>query len=216
MKLTLSMAATRRCPPLFALVLLVLFAATQVIAQDGETDTADDPENPFMKDLPSVTLHTSMGAITVELFEEEAPISVENFLEYARSGHYEGTVFHRVIGNFMIQGGGFDADFNQKPTRDTITNEADNGLSNKRGTLAMARTGMPHSASAQFYINVADNASLDHRGTQSGRTWGYAVFGYVTEGMDVVDAIRAVETTSRPPYQDVPVEPIFIERVEVH
>lgn len=205
----------RRALPLSALLALALVLGSRGFAQDSDSVSGDAPENPFMKDLPTVIVHTSMGPITLELFEDEAPISVENFLDYARSGHYEGTTFHRVIGNFMIQGGGFDPDFNQKPTRDPITNEADNGLSNKRGTVAMARTGMPHSATAQFFINVADNASLDHRGKQSGRTWGYAVFGHVTEGMDVVDAIRAVETTSRPPYSDVPVEPVLIERVDI-
>ena len=171
---------------------LLLMCSVAVQAQD---DAAPAETNPFAKALPTAIVHTSMGPITIELFEDEAPISVENFLTYARDGHYDGTIFHRVIGNFMIQGGGFDADFNQKPTRDPITNEADNGLKNTRGTLA--------------------NPTLDHRGKQSGRTWGYAVFGRVTDGMDVVDAIRAVETTARPPYQDVPVEPVIIERVEI-
>lgn len=194
-----------------AAVSLALAALAPVAAAQDESAS----ENPFMKERPTVIVHTSMGPITIELYEDEAPISVENFLEYARSGHYDGTIFHRVIRNFMIQGGGFDPEFEQKPTRDPITNEADNGLTNKRGSVAMARTGMPHSASAQFFINTVDNPSLDHRGTQSGRTWGYAVFGQVTEGMDVVDAIRAVETTSRPPYSDVPVEPVIIERVEI-
>ncbi|GHE21339.1 peptidyl-prolyl cis-trans isomerase [Halomonas urumqiensis] len=161
-----------------------------------------------------VILHTSQGPISIELFEDQAPASVENFLAYAEEGHYQGTLFHRVIDDFMIQGGGFDADFNQKPTREPITNEADNGLANTRGTLAMARTGDPHSATAQFFINVADNGFLDHRGPQSGRTWGYAVFGRVIEGMEVVDAIKDVPTTSRGPFQDVPAEPVLIERVE--
>ena len=191
---------------------LLLLTSLTSFAQD---EAPVESENPFAKERPTVVLHTSMGEITIELFEEEAPISVENFLAYARDGHYDGTIFHRVIPNFMVQGGGFDAEFNQKPTRETITNEADNGLKNSRGTVAMARTGMPHSASSQFFINVVDNASLDHRGKQSGRTWGYAVFGEVTEGMDVVDQIRVVPTTSRPPYRDVPVEPVIIERVEI-
>jgi peptidyl-prolyl cis-trans isomerase B (cyclophilin B) len=191
---------------------LLLLGSLMAQAQD---DAAASSTNPFAKERPTVILHTSMGPITIELFEDEAPISVENFLTYARDGHYNGTIFHRVISNFMIQGGGFDADFTQKPTRDPITNEANNGLKNARGTLAMARTGMPHSASSQFFINVVDNASLDHRGTQSGRTWGYAVFGRVTDGMDVVDQIRVVPTTSRPPHRDVPVDPVVIERVEI-
>lgn len=190
----------------------LLLTSLTGFAQDN---TATEAENPFTRELPTAVIHTSMGAITIELFEDEAPISVDNFLTYARDGHFDGTLFHRVIPNFMIQGGGFDEDFNQKPTRDPITNEADNGLKNARGTLAMARTGMPHSASSQFFINVVDNASLDHRGTQSGRTWGYAVFGRVTEGMDVVDRIRVVPTTTRPPYRDVPVDPVIIERVEI-
>ncbi|MDX1626733.1 MAG: peptidylprolyl isomerase [Wenzhouxiangellaceae bacterium] len=172
-------------------------------------------ENPFEKELPTVIIHTSKGPITVELFEEDAPKSVENFLAYARSGHYDGTIFHRVIPGFMIQGGGYDADLEQKPTRDPIENEADNGLSNRRGTLAMARTNDPHSATSQFFINVVDNPALDHRGKQSGRTWGYAVFGQVVDGMEVVDAIRNVETESRGYMRDVPVETVTIERVEV-
>lgn len=199
--------------PFLALTMaLSISLSLTAAAQDADEDT----DNPFTKDLPTVILHTSMGPITIELFENEAPASTANFLEYAKSGHYDGTIFHRVIENFMIQGGGFDTEFAQKSTREPITNEADNGLSNKRGTLAMARTGMPHSATAQFFINVTDNTALDHRGTQSGRTWGYAVFGQVTEGMDVVDAIRAVETESRGPHADVPVEPIVIERVEIN
>lgn len=193
------------------LAALLLPLSMVACAQDDSST-----ENPFAKALPTVTLHTSMGPITVELFEDDAPVSVENFLEYARSGHFDGTIFHRVIRNFMIQGGGFDVDMNQKPTRDPIVNEADNGLSNTRGTIAMARTAMPNTATAQFFINVVDNPSLDHRGTQSGRTWGYAVFGRVTEGMDVVDAIRAVQTAPRGVHADVPVEPVIIERVEIH
>ncbi len=164
---------------------------------------------------PTVILHTSMGAITLELYPGKAPESVANFLQYARDGHFDGTIFHRVIENFMIQGGGFDAEFNQKPTRGAIRNEADNGLRNERGTVAMARTNQPHSATAQFFINVTDNAFLNHRGTQSGQTWGYAVFGRVTDGMDVVDAIRVVETGRHGMHQDVPVEPVLIERVEL-
>ena len=162
-----------------------------------------------------VILHTNHGAITVELFADKAPQSVENFLQYARDGHYDGTLFHRVIENFMIQGGGFDTDFQQKATRAPIQNEADNGLENARGTLAMARTNDPHSATAQFFINVTDNAFLNHRSTASGQTWGYAVFGQVTDGMDVVDAIRQVPTGRQGFHQDVPIEPVIIERVEI-
>ena len=190
-----------------ALLLLPLFVQAQ--------DEAADTTNPFLKELPTVILHTNKGPITIELLEDDAPISTKNFLDYASSGFYDGTIFHRVIGNFMIQGGGFDQDFNQKSTNEPITNEADNGLSNERGTVAMARTNMPHSATAQFFINVQDNRALDHRGKQSGGTWGYAVFGRVTEGMDVVDEIRQVTTERRGPHADVPVENVVIERVEI-
>ncbi len=173
---------------------------------------ADEPAQP---ENPNVILHTNHGAITVELFKEDAPKSVENFLQYARDGHYDGTLFHRVIDNFMIQGGGFDTDFNQKDTRDPIENEADNGLKNERGTLAMARTNDPHSATSQFFINVSDNDFLNHRGKQSGQTWGYAVFGRVTDGMDVVDHIRALPTGTQGFHRDVPEEPVILERVEL-
>lgn len=197
-----------------SLIALLLLAALPLSAQESEqaTQTTNDPET---TENPTLILHTNFGAITVELFEEEAPESTANFLQYARDGHYDGTVFHRVINNFMIQGGGFDTDFNQKETREPIQNEADNGLENKRGTLAMARTNDPHSASSQFFINVTDNDFLNHRNKASGQTWGYAVFGQVVEGMDVVEEIRAVETTSKGMHRDVPAEPVIIERVEL-
>ncbi|TFH87833.1 peptidyl-prolyl cis-trans isomerase [Billgrantia azerbaijanica] len=166
-------------------------------------------------DAADVILHTSHGEIAIELFQEQAPQSVNNFLTYVQAGHYDGTLFHRVIDGFMIQGGGFDEAFRQKPTRDPIPNEADNGLSNERGTLAMARTGDPHSATSQFFINVADNAFLDHRSPDSGQTWGYAVFGRVVDGMEVVDAIKAVPTGSHGPFRDVPQEAVVIERAEL-
>lgn len=195
------------------LFLSLLLAAPWLLAAQQPEQTSS---NPFEKEMPSVIIHTSEGDITVELYEDQAPITVENFLDYARNGFYEGTVFHRVISGFMIQGGGFTRDLERKPTGDAIKNEADNGLSNQRGTLAMARTGDPHSATAQFFINVTDNSSsLDHRGKQSGGTWGYAVFGEVTEGMDVVDKIRFVQTEARGPHQDVPVEPVVIESIEI-
>jgi cyclophilin family peptidyl-prolyl cis-trans isomerase len=136
-------------------------------------------------------------------------------VNYADSSFYNDTVFHRVIADFMIQGGGFTADMKQKPTAPPIANEADNGLSNIRGTIAMARTNDPNSATAQFFINVKDNSPLDHRGKSDPGAWGYAVFGKVTSGMDVVDQIRKVETKSLPPYSDVPVVPVVIERVEI-
>nr|WP_220338249.1 peptidylprolyl isomerase [Wenzhouxiangella sediminis] len=196
-----------------SLIALLMLATLPLAAQEAEqTDQSPTPE---ATENPTVILHTNLGAITVELFEKEAPESTANFLRYARDGHYDGTIFHRVIDNFMIQGGGFDSDFNQKSTREPIENEADNGLENKRGTLAMARTNDPHSATAQFFINVTDNDFLNHRGKMSGQTWGYAVFGRVVDGMDVVDEIRSVETTSKGMHRDVPVEPVIIERVEL-
>jgi cyclophilin family peptidyl-prolyl cis-trans isomerase len=160
---------------------------------------------------PQATIHTDRGDIRLELFAAEAPASVENFLQYARDGFYDGTIFHRVISHFMIQGGGFTADREQKPTREPIVNEADNGLSNQRGTIAMARTNDVNSATAQFFINVELNAGLDHTGKGSSREWGYAVFGRVIEGMEVVDDIRFVETGPN----DWPLEPVLIESVEV-
>ena len=165
---------------------------------------------------PVVELETSAGSMSIELYPEKAPGTVENFLNYARSGFYAGTVFHRVIDGFMIQGGGYTADLQPKPTRSAIQNEAKNGLSNLRGTLAMARTGEPHTAQAQFFINVVDNSRLDFRSEESGLTWGYAVFGKVVEGMDVVDKIRALETGPQGPFgRDVPVQAVIIERAEI-
>ncbi len=159
-----------------------------------------------------ITLKTSMGDIVIELDHDKAPKSCDNFEQYVRDGHYDGTIFHRVIGNFMIQGGGFMPDMTQKPTRDPIDNEAANGLSNVAGSIAMARTMAPQSATAQFFINVKDNAFLDHPG-QDG--WGYCVFGQVTQGMDVVEKIKLAETTNRAGHSDVPVEPIVIEKAEI-
>lgn len=193
---------------------LLLLASLPLAAQESgqNTDTRTDSTT---TENPNVILHTNLGAITVELFEEQAPKSTANFLRYARDGHYDGTIFHRVINNFMIQGGGFDTDFEQKPTSDPIENEADNGLKNERGTLAMARTNDPHSATSQFFINVVDNDFLNHRNKASGQTWGYAVFGRVVEGMDIVDEIRALETGTQGMHRDVPVEPVIIEKVEL-
>ena len=161
-----------------------------------------------------VTIHTTFGDIQVELDAEKAPKTVANFLSYARDGFYDGTIFHRVIDNFMIQGGGFDTDMQQKGTGEPIENEADNGLKNDFGTLAMARTTDPHSATAQFFINVKDNDFLNHSGKNM-QGWGYAVFGKVTGGSEVLDKIRAVATTSRNGHQDVPAEPVIIESIEV-
>jgi cyclophilin family peptidyl-prolyl cis-trans isomerase len=163
---------------------------------------------------PRVLIETSKGNITVELFPAQAPQSSGNFLNYVNTGFYDGLVFHRVIPNFMIQAGGMTPDMEEKPKNAPIRNEADNGLKNLRGTLAMARTGEPHSASSQFFINVADNAFLNHRG-KSFEGWGYAVFGQVVDGMDVVDAIAAVPRGNRGPYGDVPIEPVVMKRVSV-
>ena len=161
-----------------------------------------------------VIIRTTFGEITLELDAEKAPKTVENFLNYARDGYYDGTIFHRVIDNFMIQGGGFDTDMQQKPTGEPVENEADNGLKNDFGTVAMARTMEPHSATAQFFINVKDNDFLNHSGKNM-QGWGYTVFGKVTEGEDVLDKIRAVATTSRNGHQDVPTDAVIIESVEV-
>ncbi len=161
-----------------------------------------------------VTIKTNYGDIKVELFEKEAPITVKNFLDYAASGHYKGTIFHRVIDKFMIQGGGFDANFDQKPTRDPIKNEAGNQLPNKRGTLAMARTQVVDSATSQFFINLVDNDFLDFK-APTAQHYGYCVFGKVVEGMDVVDKIAKVKTGRRGMYQDVPAENVVIEDVVV-
>lgn len=151
-----------------------------------------------------VIFSTSQGDITIELFSEEAPVTVKNFLDYVDAKFYDGTIFHRVIPGFMIQGGGFTDDMNQKPTRAPIENEADNGVKNARGTLSMARTSDVNSATSQFFINLKDNAFLDH-GT---RDFGYAVFGRVTEGMDIVDKIAGVKTGNQGPHSDVPVDPV--------
>ena len=161
-----------------------------------------------------IKLTTNHGVISLELNAEKAPKTVANFISYVESGHYNGTVFHRVIKNFMIQGGGMDANMKQKDTQAPIENEAANGLKNKRGTIAMARTGEPHSATAQFFINVVDNDFLDFKAPM-GHGWGYCVFGEVVEGMDVVDKIRAVRTGNKGFHQDVPVEDIIIEKAEI-
>jgi peptidyl-prolyl cis-trans isomerase A (cyclophilin A) len=153
-----------------------------------------------------VRFETSLGDFTIDLFDKEAPVTVQNFLDYVDAGHFDGTVFHRVIPGFVVQGGGMTEDMRQKPTRAPIRNEADNGLKNRRGTLSMARTNDPHSATSQFFINLVDNAFLDPgRGGA-----GYAVFACVTEGMSVVDAMAKVKTGRRPPHDDVPVEPIKV------
>lgn len=161
-----------------------------------------------------ILLKTNFGDITLELNHEKAPNTAKNFENYVKDGFYDGLIFHRVISNFMIQGGGFDADMQQKAANAPIENEADNGLSNEVGSIAMARTMDPHSASAQFFINVKDNGFLDHTAkTMEG--WGYAVFGKVVEGMDVVEKIKAVPTTMKAGHQDVPAEPVIIESATI-
>jgi cyclophilin family peptidyl-prolyl cis-trans isomerase len=158
--------------------------------------------------MSTITLTTSHGDILIELHANEAPVTVENFLAYVDAGHFDGTIFHRVIPGFMVQGGGFEANMNQKATRDPIKNEADNGLKNKRGTLSMARTSDVNSATSQFFINLTDNVFLDH----GSRDFGYAVFASVVDGMDVVDAIAGVATGNHGGHSDVPVEPVRIEK----
>lgn len=184
---------------------LLLLAATGLILAGGATVLAG----------PQARLNTSLGSITVELADDKAPKTVENFLGYVRDGFYNGTIFHRVIDGFMIQGGGFNSNFQQKPTHAPIPNEADNGLKNVRGTIAMARTSDPHSATAQFFINVKDNPALDHRSPTS-QGWGYTVFGHVVGGMDVVDKIRQMPTGVGGPgnqFSDVPKTPVIITSV---
>ncbi len=166
------------------------------------------------KGKPMVKLETSLGEITLELYPDKAPATVANFLQYVTDGFFNGTIFHRVIDGFMIQGGGFDAQMSQKPTRETIQNEADNGLGNDAYTIAMARTPDPHSATAQFFINVANNSMLNHT-AKTPRGWGYAVFGKVVKGQDVVDKIKAVPTGNRGMHEKVPTEPVTILKATV-
>jgi peptidyl-prolyl cis-trans isomerase B (cyclophilin B) len=161
-----------------------------------------------------VKLHTNFGTITLELETQKAPDTVANFLQYAKDGHYANTIFHRVIDGFMIQGGGFEPGMKQKPTRAPVKNEADNKLKNDTYTVAMARTPDPHSATAQFFINISDNGFLNFT-APTAEGWGYCVFGHVTEGTEVVDKIRKVKTASRGMHQDVPVYDVLIEKVEV-
>ncbi|MDX1676599.1 peptidylprolyl isomerase [Arsukibacterium sp.] len=161
-----------------------------------------------------IKLHTNYGVITLDLFADKAPVTVENFISYVKDGFFDGTIFHRVIDGFMIQGGGFTKDMDQKETKAPIKNEANNKVANKKGTIAMARTNDPHSATCQFFINIADNSFLNHT-SESGQGWGYCVFGEVTDGMDVVDKIRQVKTGRFAGHSDVPVEPVVIEKAEL-
>ena len=195
---------------LFSLLLLPVFALAQQApapAPKPATSTAVEA------DAPKVVFKTSVGEFTVELYPDKAPKSVENFLEYVNSGFYDDTAFHRVVDNFMVQGGGFSQDLKHKPTRPAIANEANNGLSNLRGTLAMARTMDPHSATAQFFVNVVDNPRIDYSGDQNAQTWGYAVFGKIISGMDVIDKIKALPTGAMGPFlSEVPTPLPVIEK----
>lgn len=186
-----------------------LAAVVLVLAVVGSGSAS--AQAPQAKANPRVALDTTKGKIVLELYLDKAPTTVQNFLQYVQAHHYDGVIFHRVIPDFMIQGGGFTSDMKQKPTKASIKNESDNGLRNERGAISMARLSEPHTASAQFFINLRDNRSLDH----SGKGWGYAVFGKVVEGMEVVDSIAGVRTTTKGPYGDVPVEPIVIRKASV-
>ncbi|MEZ5544396.1 MAG: peptidylprolyl isomerase [Lysobacteraceae bacterium] len=200
---------------MFHRMLLLAGLTLPVLALAQETTTTPVATTAPAAPAPRVALHTNLGDIVIELDSIKAPISSQNFLRYVSEGFYNGTTFHRVIDNFMIQGGGYTVDLQQKPAHEPIQNEAKNGLSNLRGTVAMARTGDPHSAAAQFFINVVDNPRLDYVSDASGMTWGYAVFGKVVEGLDVVDKIRALPTSGQGPFRtDVPVTPVVIERAE--
>lgn len=184
---------------------LIFMGVAMMVAFSGESTAAE--KNPM------VLMETSLGNVKIELDQAKAPVSVKNFLSYVDEKFYDGTIFHRVISSFMIQGGGFTADMQQKPTKAPIKNEAGNGLSNKRGTLAMARTMVVDSATAQFFINVVDNDFLDHRDNSS-QGFGYAVFGKVIEGMDVVDKIKSVKTGNKMGFQDVPMEAVVINSIK--
>ena len=194
---------------LLAIVILALTGLMPATAftQDNNSDAKGTG-------MVTVTMQTSKGVITLELDGDKAPDTVANFVAYANAGHYDGTIFHRVIPGFMIQGGGFDVDMNQKSTNAPVKNEANNGLKNVNGSIAMARTNDPHSATAQFFINVKDNTFLDHTSPDP-RGWGYTVFGKVTYGMDVVSSIEGVATGNKSGHQDVPLESVVIEKVTI-
>lgn len=201
--------------PSFLNILYAVFASSIFVLTPYTSASAESPSTNQGNSMSTkVKLQTNQGDIVIELNSEKAPETAANFLEYVNSGFFDGTIFHRVIDNFMVQGGGFDQDFKQKTTNDPIKNEADNGLKNDKYTVAMARTNDPHSATAQFFINVANNDFLNHTNpTPNG--WGYAVFGEVTEGQEVVDSIKGVKTGNRGFHQDVPNEDIVIESASV-
>jgi len=205
----------------FLFILFSLFLALNMACRKGEKKEAGEIGEVTQKPIavtdttnPVVLMKTSMGDIKLELYPQKAPKTVANFLSYVEDGFYDGTIFHRVIGNFMIQGGGFTPDMKQKETKPSIPNEAGNGLKNLRGTIAMARTSDVNSATSQFFVNVVDNPNLDHK-DETPRGFGYAVFGKVIEGMDVVDKIKEVKTTTKEYYGDVPVESVIIQSLKV-
>lgn len=198
---------------------ILLLLVTSLLMASATAQTTPAPaaagDKPAAAAKPRVSLKTNMGEIVVELEPEKAPKSVENFLQYVKDKQYDGTIFHRVIKTFMIQGGGYTATGQAKGTRGPIQNEADNGLPNLRGTIAMARTGDPHSATSQFFINVVDNAFLNHVSKDNGSTWGYAVFGKVVSGLEVVDAIKNVQTAPQGMFPDAPTSPVVINTATI-
>lgn len=200
-------------PLLTALVALAAAPAQAPAPSASPAMAAPAPPARPAPDGPTVSIETSMGEIRIGLFQTLAPLSTRNFLAYVKAGSFDGTIFHRVMPNFMIQGGGMDPQMVERPVNAAIKNESKNGLSNLRGTVALARTGEPHSATNQFFINVKDNHGLDFGIARDG--WGYAVFGDVISGMEVVDAIKAVPTTTRFPHQNVPITPVLIRKVRV-
>ncbi len=202
--------------PLFILGCASSTNSTSTIASQTQPNLTSNinHQETTMSNMPVVELETSMGNITIELNEEKAPKTVENFLNYVKSGQYEGTIFHRIIDGFMIQGGGMDEQMNEKPTNKPVENEADNGLKNDKGTIAMARTQDPHSATSQFFINVKDNDFLNHTG-KNAQGWGYTVFGKVTSGMDVIEKMRGVPTGRFGMHADVPKTPVTINSAKI-
>ena len=189
-------------------------AETEASPMEAETTSPDSESDLVTPGAPVVLMRTSVGDLQIEFYPQEAPKTVENFLQYVEDGHFDGTIFHRVVRGFVIQGGGFTAEMEEKDTREPIPNEAQNGLRNMRGTLSMARTRDPHSATSQFFVNTKDNAILDHTGTTM-QGWGYAVFGKVISGMEAVDRIEATRVVSRAGHNDVPETPIVVEAATV-
>ena len=211
---------SHKCPKLFTDAFLPSIFCIILFLSSIQSSAMEPASKPLSSDsdeqsaVTTVVLETSLGNIQLDLFADKAPASVANFLQYVNDGYYDGTQFHRVIDGFMIQGGGFTADLVKKDTRGAIQNEADNGLLNTIGSIAMARTNAPHSATSQFFINVADNNFLNHSG-KTPRQWGYAVFGNVTQGMDIVTAIKAVPTNTQAGFANVPIEPVLIIKAYV-